>query len=79
MDEILMYICYFVPSHMVPQNEDKVLETELGKDLIRREALDLLAYSYMETETGNFSISGDLRLVSKRSTIHVSFSPADSK
>jgi len=38
----------------------KPLDTELGRGLIRKEALDLLGYSYIETETGNFSISGDL-------------------
>ena len=77
VDQRLIFICYFVPSHMIPKKEDKVLNTELGRGLIRREALDLLAYSYIETETGNFSISGNLRLVSERFTINVLFSPAN--
>ena len=77
VDQRLIFVCYLVPSHMVPEKEDKVLNTELGRGLIRREALDLFAYSYMETETGNFSISGNLRLVSERFTINLLFSSAD--
>ena len=48
---------------MVPYNEDKLLNTELGKGSIRKEALDLLTYSYTETDTGNFLISDILDFV----------------
>lgn len=58
---------------MIPYNEDKFLDTELGRGLCRREALDLLAYTYTETKTGNFSVSGDLGLVSERYTIESRF------
>lgn len=77
VDQYPVYTCFFVPSHMIPYNENKPSTTELGRGLVRREALDLLAYSYTETETGNFSISGDLGLVSERCTINVLRSPAD--
>lgn len=66
VDQYPIYTCAFVPSHMVPDNEWKFLNTELGRGLIRREALDLLGYSYTETEMGKFSISGDLELVCER-------------
>lgn len=51
---------------MIPYNEWEALNTEVGGGSIRREALDLLGYSYTETETGKFSISGDLHLVCER-------------
>ena len=71
LDEYPIYICNYVPSHMIPYNEDNFLNTELFRGLVRREALDLLAYSYNRSETGNVSISGDLGLVSERYTINV--------
>ena len=71
VDEYPIYICNYVPSHMIPYNVDKFLNTELLGGLVRREALDLLAYSYNKSETGNISISGDLELVSERYTINV--------
>jgi hypothetical protein len=66
-----------VPSHIIPYNEWKPLNTELGRGLIRREALDLLGFPYTETEMGNFSISGDLELVCERFPINDLGSPAD--
>ena len=71
VDEYPIYTCNFVPSHMIPYNEDNFLNTELVRGLVRREALDLMAYSYNRSETGNISISGDLGLVSERYTINV--------
>lgn len=66
VDEYCIYVCSFVPLNLIPVNEDNVLNTELGSGLIRKEALDLLAYSYTRNETGNFLIKGDLGLVSER-------------
>ena len=66
VDNYPIYTCNFVPSNMVPDNEDKFLNTELGSGLIRKEALNLLSYSYTRSETGNFSIKGDLGPVSER-------------
>lgn len=63
VDHYPIYTCAFVPSHMIPYNEDTPLSTELGRGLVRKEALDLLAYSYTETPTGSFSISANLELV----------------
>jgi hypothetical protein len=63
VDQHPIYTCAFVPSHMIPYNEWKPLTTELDRGLVRREALDLLGYSYTETGTGKFSISEDLELV----------------
>lgn len=77
VDQYPIYTCTFVPSHMIPYNEDKILNTELGRGLIRREALDLLAYSYTRSETGNFSISGNLGLVSERYTFNILVPAAD--
>ena len=71
VDEYPIYTCNFVPSNMIPYNENNFLNTELGRGLIRKEALDLLRYSYTRSESGNFSIKGDLLPVSERLTINV--------
>ncbi|KAL8656888.1 MAG: hypothetical protein Q9226_002469 [Calogaya cf. arnoldii] len=52
--------CSLVPSHMIPCEELEPLCTELGLGLVRKEALDLLGYSYEQTPSGQFSIAGDL-------------------
>lgn len=70
VDEYPIYICALVPSHMIPFNDWKPLNTELGRGLVRREALDLLGYSYAEKETGVFSISSDVELVCARLNYH---------
>lgn len=56
VDQYPIYICTFVPQHMISYNEDRCQNTEIAVGLVRREALDLLAYSYTKSETGNFSI-----------------------
>ena len=71
VDEYPIYTCYLVPSDMIPYNENSCLSTELGSGLIRKEALDLLTYSYTRSETGNFLIKGNLGPVSGRYTIIV--------
>ena len=78
VDHRPIYTCALIPPHLVPYGEDnKFIITELGKGLIRREALDLLAYSYTETETGIFSVSGNLKLVCEKYSIHILGSSAD--
>lgn len=77
VDQYPIYTCTFVPSHMIPYGEDRCQNTEIGVGLVRREALDLLAYSYTRSETGNFSISGNLGLVSERYTVNVLIAPTD--
>ena len=77
VDHWPVYTCALVPPHLIPYGEDKTMNTELGKGLIRREALDLLAYSYTETETGTFSVSGNLKLVREKYSIHILGLPAD--
>ena len=71
VDHRPIYTCALVPPYLVPYAENKLINTELGKGLIRREALDLLAYSYTEIETGTYSVSGDLKLVCERYSIHM--------
>lgn len=63
IDHYPFYTCALVPSSMIPQNEWKPLHTELGQGLVRKEALDLLGYSYTETEGGKFSVLGNLEMV----------------
>lgn len=55
-----------MPSYLIPPSEGRCQTTEVDKGLIRREALDLLGYSYAETDAGKFLISGDLDLVCKK-------------
>lgn len=63
VDQCIIYICSLVPRHMILHHRCQYLNTELDRGLIRKAALDLLGYSYTETETGKFSIVGDLQLV----------------
>ena len=68
VDARLIYTCNLVPSHLIPQNESKPLSTQIGDGLVRKEALDLLGYSFSKTAQGDFLIQGNLDLVSlKRS------------
>ncbi|KAL8702078.1 MAG: hypothetical protein Q9201_004580 [Fulgogasparrea decipioides] len=48
---------------MTPPKERGFLATEIGSGTIRREALELLGYSYTESGGGMFTIAGDLNLV----------------
>ncbi|KAL8706837.1 MAG: hypothetical protein Q9225_007904, partial [Loekoesia sp. 1 TL-2023] len=77
VDHHPIYICAFVPSHMIPYNEWKSLSTELDQGSIRKEALDLLGYSYRETGTGKFLISGDLELREIEELVKLSYQALD--
>ena len=78
VDEYCIYVCNFVPLNLIPVNENIILNTELGSGLIRKEALDLLAYSYTRSETGNFLIKGDLGLVSDKYIVNALISLTNS-
>ena len=75
LDEYCIYVCNFVPLNLMPIDR---LNTELGSGLIRKEALDLLAYSYTRSETGNFLIKDDLGLVSERYIVNALISLTNS-
>jgi hypothetical protein len=65
VDHRVIYECAYVPWQMIPHGERNFPNTELDRGLVRKEALDLLGYSYTETKTEKCSISDDLELVSK--------------
>lgn len=77
VDDRPIYTCALVPPHLIPYGEDKAMNTELSKGLIRKEALDLLGYSYTELETGNFSVSSNLKVVCEKYLIHMLGSSAN--
>lgn len=65
VDHILTYTFNLVPSTLITSNESEPRFTEIGKGWVRQEALELLSYTYTETPSGHFCISGNLELVSK--------------
>lgn len=65
VDRIVTYEFSLVPFSLIPSNEFLELRfTEIGKGWVRQEALDLFSYTYTETPSGHFCISGNLKLVS---------------
>lgn len=64
VDHYEFYSLYLVPSILIPSDESDFQNTEIGKGWVRREALDLLSYSYSETPSGHFSIPRNLAFVS---------------
>jgi hypothetical protein len=63
VDDVEIYKFNLVPSSLLAPADLLILYTEIGKGWIRQEALDLLGYSYYETSSGSFSISGNLYFV----------------
>ena len=63
VDHYEFYRLYLVPSNLIPSDESDFRSTEIGKGWVRREALDLLGYSYTETPSGHFSIPRNLKFV----------------
>ena len=63
VDQYPIYTCALVPNDLVPLDQRKFVTTEVSIGLVRREALDLLGYTYEEMSTGKFAISGDLEQV----------------
>lgn len=61
VDNECFYIFDLVPEYMMQIRE--IRYTELGQGLVKKEALDLLGYSFEQTPSGHFSIVGDLDLV----------------
>lgn len=64
VDSIVAYTFYLVPLSLIPFNESEHWFTEIGKGWVRQEALDIFSYTYTETSSGHFCISGNLELVS---------------
>ena len=64
VDRIVTYRFLLVPFSLIPSNESEPQFTEIGKGWVRQEALDLFGYTYTETTSGHFCISGNLMLVS---------------
>lgn len=64
VDHMLTYTFNLVPSTLITSNGSEPRFTEIGKGWVRQEALDLLSYTYTETPSGHFCISGNLELVS---------------
>ncbi|MCJ1426226.1 hypothetical protein MMC29_004129, partial [Sticta canariensis] len=62
VDRIVTYRFLLVPFSLIPSNELEPLFTEIGKGWVRQEALDLFSYTYTETPSGHFCISGNLML-----------------
>ena len=58
--------CNLVPAHTFPSGRRKMFETELGKGLVRKEALDLLGYVYTESDCDTFIVRGDVAFVCRR-------------
>ena len=64
VDQTVVYRFDLVPSLLIPVDESEPRFTEIGKSWVRQEALDLLGYTYSETQSGHFCVSGNLELVS---------------
>ena len=65
VDQDCLYTCRYVPPGIIPHNEEEVYNTKLGMGLVRKEALDLLGYSYVTSKTGMFAIADDLEFVGR--------------
>ena len=65
VDYTVIHVFDLVPREMIPYDGGDPRFTEIGKGWIRQEVLDLLGYSYSETRSTHYSISGNLSLVSE--------------
>ena len=65
VDQHIVYECQHAPLYRIPYDEREALTTRLAVGLVRREALDLLGYSYVTMKNGILSISEDLEFVSQ--------------
>lgn len=63
VDRTPLFECELVPSYMIPLGESGPFHTELGKGLVRREALELLGYSFDDENNGQYLVKGDLKFV----------------
>ena len=66
VDDTAIHTFDLVPYDLPPYAELDALFTEIGSGWVRREALDLLGYSYSVTQSAHYRISGNLDLVSER-------------
>ena len=64
VDEYPVFLSSILPLDLASRSDYEYASAEIGSDMIRKEALDLLGYTYTETPTGKLSISGDISFVS---------------
>ena len=64
VDHHEFYRFHLAPVFLIQSKNFEIQTTEIGKGWIRREALDLLGYSYSEAPSGYFSIPRNLEFVS---------------
>lgn len=69
------YIFCLLPHSLIPIHARRGHYTEIGMGWVRREALDLLNYSYKETKSGRYSINGVLSFVGLIHVTILSVSP----
>ncbi|KAL9607493.1 MAG: hypothetical protein Q9167_007594 [Letrouitia subvulpina] len=77
VDQTPLFECEFVPSYMIPLGESGPFRTELGKGLVRREALQLLGYSFEDEDTGQYLVMGDLKFAEIEELVKLSFQALD--
>ena len=65
VDRHLICYCDMVPLNTQVMDPPGATHTEIGGGMVRKEALDLLGYSYDEMSRGHFSVVGDLKFVSE--------------
>ncbi|KAL8954310.1 MAG: hypothetical protein Q9183_007205 [Haloplaca sp. 2 TL-2023] len=64
VDERPVYFNSILPPDLVSRPDRECATAEIGSGMVRKEALDLMGYTYTETPTGRLSISGDISFVS---------------
>ncbi|KAL8869782.1 MAG: hypothetical protein Q9174_004014 [Haloplaca sp. 1 TL-2023] len=64
VDEYPICLSSILPLDLASESDRQYATTEIGCDMIRKEALALMGYAYTETPTGKLSISGDISFVS---------------
>ena len=64
VDHHEVYRFSLVPAMLLSPEEEEIKFTHLGKGWARKEVLDLHGYGYTETDSSEYSILGDLDLVS---------------
>lgn len=73
VDKIEVYAFDLVPRSFIPASEREPQFTEIGNGWVRREALNLLSYTYTETSYGHYSIARDLDFVSEPKPISFTY------
>ncbi|KAL8956295.1 MAG: hypothetical protein Q9193_006148, partial [Seirophora villosa] len=71
VDNECFYTSNLVPPHTMQSRE--IQYTELGQGLVKKEALDLLGYSYEQIPSGHLSIVGDLSMFAIEELVQLSY------